>query len=172
VVTTAFARRILPSVIHPAVQAPPQSAPTAVRLIDRLLFWRATTAASLVLAAAIGLFAVINRSPALVSVAAIGTANAPSPIYLAELNSRSSLHITPLAVIAVPSGRDLQLWMLASNDAQPIPLGILQADGLTVKLPTRPAEGTRFLVTMEPRGGAPSGRITGQVLYGGVLATR
>ena len=169
VVTTAFARLTEPSLTEPPTQ-PRFTA--ALRLIDSLLFWRAATAASLVLAAAIALFAYINRSPSLVSVAAIGTANAPSPIYLADLDSHASLHITPLAVIAVPSGRDLQLWMLTSNDAQPIPLGILQADGLTVTLPTRPAEGTRFLVTMEPRGGAPSGRITGQVLYGGVLATR
>jgi anti-sigma-K factor RskA len=169
VVTTAFARLTEPSLTEPPTQ-PRFTA--ALRLIDSLLFWRAATAASLVLAAAIALFAYINRNPSLVSVAAIGTANAPSPIYLADLDSHASLHITPLAVIAVPSGRDLQLWMLTSNDAQPIPLGILQADGLTVTLPTRPAEGTRFLVTMEPRGGAPSGRITGQVLYGGVLATR
>jgi len=169
VVTTAFARLTEPSPAQPTARS---RLVTALRLMDSLMFWRAATAASLVLAAVIALFAVLNRSPALVSVAAIGTANAPSPIYLADLDTHLSLHITPLAVIAVPSGRDLQLWMLASNDAQPIPLGILQADGLTVTLPARPAEGTRFLVTMEPRGGAPSGRITGQVLYGGVLATR
>ncbi len=104
--------------------------------------------------------------------AAIGVANAPAPLFLAQADPDGSLRISPLAVIAVPNGRDLQLWMQLPKDQEPHSLGILSAAGSTVSLGGPPVEGTRLLISLEPRGGASSGRITGQVLYGGTLANR
>ena len=163
----AFARLSLPR--EPEPVAPPR---TTVRLVDRIAVWRIATGVSLALAVGFAAFAFSNRPTPTISVAAIGVANAPAPIYLAELTGNNTLRVTPLAVIAVPNGRDLVLWMLSQDSQEPISLGVLPPEGLTVKLQSRPPEGTRFIVSMEPRGGAQTGRIAGQILYGGTLATR
>lgn len=171
VTSTAFARLPRPSGWS-AAPAPTIATPAKSGLFGRVGFWRATTAASLVLATGIAVFAIVSQPPSTQAVAAIGVANAPAPIYLAEADAKGNVRMTPLAVIAVPNGRDLQLWMIPPGSDTPSSLGVIAAGGQTVSLGGPPAEGTRLVVSMEPRGGAPSGRITGQVLYGGTLANR
>jgi anti-sigma-K factor RskA len=144
----------------------------AFRRIDPLLFWRAATAVSLLLAIGVSVWAALQPGAYDRAVAAIGVVNAPAPIYLAEVDSDRHLRVTPLAIIAVPASRDLQLWLIPRNSQDAISLGVLPATGRTLTLDRDLTEGTRFIITMEPRGGSPSGRITGQVLYGGTLAKR
>lgn len=172
----AFARLALAAepvaVAAPARPVPPVAATGHDRLFERVAFWRATTAVAVIAALAFALFAVLGRPGATTGVAAIGVVNAPAPIYLAEADSKGGLRVTPLALIAVPNGRDLQLWMIPPGSDAPVSLGVLPPGGQTVTLGGVPAEGTRFIVSMEPRGGATGGKITGQVLYGGTLANR
>lgn len=147
--------------------------PAGPPLFGRLIVWQVATAASLVLAVAAGVVAFVShRAAPLVSVAAIGVVNAPAPLYLAEINSAAVLRLTALATIAVPNGRDLQLWIIPQGDQTPTSLGVLSSRGTSFTLPVVPPEGTRFVISMEPRGGTTAGRITGQVLYGGTLANR
>jgi anti-sigma-K factor RskA len=149
----------------------PAAAVPRVSLLDRLIVWR--IAAGVLLLATTGLGVALLRSgPPPLAVAAIGVANAPAPLFLAEADAGGSLRLTPLAVIAVPNGRDLQLWMQPPGGKEPVSLGLLSASGSTVSLGGPPVEGTRLLISLEPRGGAMSGHITGQVLYGGTLANR
>ena len=155
---------------------PPEAAPAAAPAASlapwhqRLLVWRAAALAMLVIA--LGLAAILVLHPRVTrSIAAIGPVSAPAPLFLAELDGSTRLTLTPLATIAVPSGRDLELWLLPQGSAdRPISLGVLPASGRTVTLSAVPAEGTQLLVSMEPRGGAPGGVLTGPVLYGGTLA--
>lgn len=167
-----FARLSLPR--EPELRpVAPLTIPAAAQpgLLGRLLVWRIATGVCLALAVGFAALAFTRTPAATLSVAAIGVANAPAPIYLAQLDAGLTLRITPLAVIAVPGGRDLQLWMLAQDSQEPIALGVLPPEGITIKLQSRPKEGTRFIVSMEPSG-SQTGRITGQILYGGTLATR
>jgi anti-sigma-K factor RskA len=152
---------------------PARLAPPPPGLAGRIGRWQLATAISLGLAASLGVLLVIPRGEAVRAIAAIGPVSAPAPLFLAECNAAGRLTITPLATIAVPSGRDLEVWILPPSspaDAKPNSLGVLPANGKTLSLGAAPAEGTQLLVTMEPRGGSPTGQITGPVLYGGVLA--
>jgi len=158
---------------------PPQAEPApryAVKSLSRLQnigIWQIATGVCLTLAVVFGGLLLVPRGASLRSVAAIGPVSAPAPLFLAESDNTGRLSVIPLATIAVPSGRDLQLWTLrpgSSTSTRPVSLGVLPAMGTTIALGAIPAEGTQLLVTMEPRGGSPSGEITGPVLYGGVLA--
>jgi anti-sigma-K factor RskA len=155
-----------------APEEEPSPSPVRASLLPRIGAWQIATAASLMIAIAAIIVAVIPRTPTPLSIAAIGVVNAPAPLYLAETDTAGKLRLTALATISVPNGRDLQLWIIPPGEQTPTSLGVLPARGTTVTLPAPPAEGTRFVISMEPRGGAPAGRITGQVLYGGTLANR
>ena len=154
----------------PAAAHPPSSRPA---ILSRPWFWQATTGLCLAAAIAATVIAAI-RSPSAspLAIAAIGVVNAPAPLYLAEIDSAGTLRMIALATIAVPNGRDLQLWIIPPGEQTPASLGVLPSRGTSFTLPAPPTEGTRFVISMEPRGGATGGRITGQVLYGGTLANR
>ena len=154
----------------PAPQAV-QSAPPPVGLLHRVAFWRATTAIAVI--AAVAVMVLSSNRPATfeVGVAPIGVVNTPAPIYLAELGA-GKLRVTPLAIVAVPATKDLQLWMFLVDSQTPISLGVLPATGGIFTLPQIPTEGARFVISLEPHGGSPAGKIAGDVLYGGTLAKR
>jgi anti-sigma-K factor RskA len=61
----------------------------------------------------------------------------------------------------------LELWALAAGAKAPAPLGVIPPAGKTV--PPGVAEGTTLLVSLEPKGGSPTGKPTGPVLYAGTL---
>jgi anti-sigma-K factor RskA len=156
------------------IAEPPIAAPAAAgrrQLTQRVGFWRATTALATLAAAVLALHA--NNQPAAFdqAVAPIGVVNSPSPIYLAELGD-GRLRVTPLAIVAVPAAKDLQLWMFLADSQTPVSLGVLPASGGIFTLPQLPDEGARFVISLEPHGGSPPGKIAGQVLYGGTLAKR
>jgi anti-sigma-K factor RskA len=154
--------------------APPPEFPPAPKprqaWHERLLVWRAATVILLILTILLAARALIPHGGTR-QVAAIGPTGAPAPLFLAETDTAGHLVITPLATIAVPNGRDLELWTVPADHATPpSPLGVLPPNGRRFDLPTLPPEGTQLLVSMEPRGGAPGGSLTGPVLYAGTLA--
>jgi anti-sigma-K factor RskA len=137
---------------------------------QRLLVWRAATVILLILTTLLAARALIPHGGTR-QVAAIGPTGAPAPLFLAETDTAGHLVITPLATIAVPNGRDLELWTVPADHATPpAPLGVLPPNGRRFDLPTLLPEGTQLLVSMEPRGGAAGGSLTGPVLYAGTLA--
>jgi anti-sigma-K factor RskA len=75
--------------------------------------------------------------------------------------------IQPSGAIAVPSDRDLELWALAKGETRPRSLGVLPASGR--RLVAALAPDTQLLVSLEPRGGSPTGQPTGPVVYGGTI---
>ncbi|MDH2325595.1 anti-sigma factor [Cereibacter sp. SYSU M97828] len=77
--------------------------------------------------------------------------------------------------IAVPDGRQMQVWTLPSQDMGPISLGLLETDRAErlspPDLPT-PAGGQLYEITLEPEGGSPTGRPTGPILAKGLAAVQ
>jgi anti-sigma-K factor RskA len=138
---------------------------------QRLILWRAATAVLLALCLLLAIRLLLPTATAVRQVAAIGPTGAPAPLFLAETSAAGVLTLTPLATIAVPNGRDLELWTVpADHSTAPVALGVLPAAGGRFALRAVPPEGTQLLVSMEPRGGEPGGVLTGQVLYAGTLA--
>ncbi|WP_296255042.1 MULTISPECIES: anti-sigma factor [unclassified Pseudomonas] len=85
------------------------------------------------------------------------------------------LKVEPLAVASVDSDRTLELWAIAA-DGVPVSLGVLPNDGKgRIELNERQRKllsgQTTMAISLEPKGGSPTGKPTGPILYKGQLAS-
>jgi len=139
-----------------------------VPLRRRLRFWQATAVGSLALAASLAAFIVL-RQPEQPRVAVLSPLAGGAPMLMATAERDGRLVVRPTSSIAVPSGRDLELWALAQGESRPRSLGVLPPSGRSLHAELSP--NTQLLVSLEPKGGSPTGQPTGPVLYGGWLTT-
>lgn len=132
----------------------------------RLRVWQASTGIALAVAASLAAFVVLRPVPA-PRVAILAPLSGGVPVLMATAEPNGALDVRPNGTIAVANDRDLELWELAPGETRPRSLGVLPATGrrLAAALP----RGTQLLVSLEPRGGSPTGQPTGPVLYGGRL---
>lgn len=132
----------------------------------RLRIWQASTGIALAIAASLAAFVILRPVPA-PRVAVLAPLSGGVPVLVATAEPNGTLSVRPNGTIAVPSDHDLELWALAAGETRPRSLGVLPAAGrqLVAALPP----GTQLLVSLEPRGGSPTGQPTGPVLYGGRL---
>jgi anti-sigma-K factor RskA len=135
-------------------------------LIRRVRFWQSCTGAALALATGLAAFIVL-RAPPPPRIAVLAPISGGVPVLLATVGPSGTLIVRPNGTIAVPSDRDLELWALAEGATQPRSLGVIPAAGR--QLVASLSAGTQLLVSLEPRGGSPTGQPTGPVLYGGRL---
>lgn len=85
------------------------------------------------------------------------------------------LKVEPVTVARVETGRSLELWAIPA-DGMPVSLGVIPDDGkgrVELSESQRKLLGsqTTMAITLEPKGGSPSGKPTGPVLYKGQLAS-
>ena len=165
--------RIETSVAPPATTqaAPPGASPVPAANdntvpLRRVRFWQAGTGLSLAIAASLALFLVLRPAEP-PRVAVLAPLQGGQAVLVATLDAGGGLTIRPNGTIAVPTDRDLELWSLPKGATRPISLGVLPAAGR--QLTARLAPDTQLLVSLEPRGGSPTGLPTGPVLYGGTL---
>jgi anti-sigma-K factor RskA len=147
-----------------ATTAPSVVVPYAFR--RRLRIWQASTGAALALAASLAAFVVL-RPPPPARVAVLAPTTGGVTVLLATAEPNGVLQIRPDGTIVVPDNHDLELWALAAGDTRPRSLGVLPASGRQLAAELTP--GTQLMVSLEPRGGSPTGKPTGPVLYGGRL---
>jgi anti-sigma-K factor RskA len=134
----------------------------------RLRVWQATTGAALAIAASLAAFIVLHTAPP-PRVAVLAPITGGAPVLVATMAENGVLSVRPDGTIAIPGDRDLELWALAEGETRPRSLGVLPAAGRQLVAALTP--GTQLLVSLEPRGGSPTGQPTGPVLYGGKLAS-
>ncbi|HKY64248.1 MAG TPA: anti-sigma factor [bacterium] len=83
---------------------------------------------------------------------------------------RKMLKVTAMDLPAMPADRDCELWMLPAGGQAPVSLGLLPMQG-TMTMPVAAgkmkilAQATGLAVSLEPKGGSPTGAPTGPVLY-------
>jgi anti-sigma-K factor RskA len=111
----------------------------------------------------------VLRSPPPLDVAVLTPRTGEGPVLLATAEPNGALSVRPNGTIAVPNDRDLELWALAAGETRPRSLGVLPAAGGRLVVASL-APGTQLMVSLEPRGGSPTGQPTGPVLYAGQLA--
>jgi len=84
------------------------------------------------------------------------------------------LQVEPLALAAIGPDRSLELWAIPA-DGKPISLGVIPAGGkgkveLSAAQKALIGQPIALAVSLEPKGGSPTGQPTGPVLYQGALA--
>ncbi len=163
-----------PARVWAAILARIRGAPAARASIwSSLGLWRALAFASLatVVALAVVLLKPLPEVPegALVVVLA-GTDAKPVLVASADRLGRT-LSVKPVARVELAADRALELWMLPDG-GNPRSLGLISATGVVrVALPGPADQALRNIpalaVSLEPRGGSPTGQPTGPVLYSG-----
>jgi anti-sigma-K factor RskA len=146
---------------------------------DRLLLarhaqrWRILALAACTALAIISGFA-LNGSPSAENgtrAVAVLQATPSAPAFLVSLDStHATLSIQTLAATA-PAEKDYELWIIAEGAPAPRSLGVLPSQGnRLVKLSSIDSSAIRnatLAVSVEPRGGSPTGAPTGPVVFTG-----
>ena len=132
--------------------------------------WRSAAAAGFLLAAGIAGLAILDRpASAPVPVAALAPPGSKAAVFVAESRPDGSLSIVPLSPVEVASGRDLELWSLRQGEKVPQALGVMQPTGTRLAAGALPPGALQLLISLEPKGGSPTGLPTGPVLWGAFL---
>jgi anti-sigma-K factor RskA len=161
----------------PAVAAP---APTVQRrgVWEALGFWRGMTALGFGLAAAIAVVAVVNRpappapapAPQIPLASAVLVPPKGEPAFVAEATPDKTIVLRPLQQLAVASGKDYELWALPDGATVPKALGVIMAAGQTVTVPPSLHGPMQLMVSLEQKGGSPTGLPQGPVLWQGHIS--
>jgi anti-sigma-K factor RskA len=147
----------------PATAAPRSGAPAND---NGLKWWRAAALAGLAVAAGLAAYIVLTP-PAQPTLAVLTPYATPTPVLLAVAGPHGSILVRPTATIKIAADRDLELWQMPAGATKPASLGVIPPDGKIV--PPGVKTGTLLLVSLEPKGGSPTGQPTGPVLYAGKL---
>lgn len=141
-----------------------------------LLLWRAVAFGSLFLAAGVLVFTLTNGTPQPVpgKLLTASLAGQGSPInLLANYDIASGqLKVAPVAA-GQPGEKSLELWLIRGSDPAEA-LGILPQTGegeltLPSEIHARLTEGAIIAVSVEPFGGSPTGKPTGNVVASGTI---
>ncbi len=162
--------RLVPPVAPPAALW--QRLQNAIGLNDNsaaLRAWKTATAASLALAAGLAAFAFVPRQAPSLTVASLAPLNAAGPGFIARVAANGTVVVHAVGAHPAPTGRDYELWALPEGATRPVPLGVIPVGGLSVAASHVTLPGGKLLVSLEPKGGSPTGLPTGPVLYGGVI---
>jgi anti-sigma-K factor RskA len=157
--------------------------PPKTGVMNNVRLWQGLSAGAVAVAAATLVFVALPKPtppppvappPVVVQaaqVAVIGDPTTKQPRFVATLDhATDQLVITPVN-LAMPTGRDAELWIIPEG-AAPISLGVIPT-GEAKRIATPPglkAEGTytaTLAVTDEPLGGSPTGAPTGSIRAAG-----
>ena len=135
----------------------------------RAAAWRWAVVGVLSLSLVVGL-SIRLLNPPLLSVAAIGQ-DAIHPLWrISRTGNSSELKIVALHDVRTNLEKAYELWALPRGGRPPVSLGLLPRDG-TVKRALTAAQragligSDRVAVSLEPKGGSPTGQPTGPVLF-------
>lgn len=98
-----------------------------------------------------------------------------APLAVVEDFGGAAARVRFVADVAVPEGRQMQVWTLPSPETGPVSLGLLEGPaGQVLRGPDlpRPAAGQLYEITLEQLGGSPTGRPTGPIVAKGFAAAQ
>ena len=151
------------------------AAPAEMRRLNRdVVFWRSATIGAVALAAGLaGLLLYAPRPPETgpAYTAAIAPSGGQGAYWLAATQPDGSIVVTALAKPDRPADKDLELWALTEGETKPVSLGVLPESG-RYRVPSNKLgrrEHLQLLVTLEQKGGSPTGQPTSAPIYGGTL---
>lgn len=135
-----------------------------------LTFWRGATGAAI--AACLVLYIALVPAPTSPSFVAILRAPQQEKAAWVAIANRGGMLIRAVASNAAPNDRSFELWVIPPG-SQPRSLGVIPADGRLElgMIPTALRDGGVLAITIEPKGGSPSGLPTGPAVFTGELVS-
>lgn len=143
----------------------------ATRWWNSLGLWRLTTGALALLVLLSWLPGVLrDQAPAGVTYTAVLQApgEAASPGWVVNINAEGTLSLVSLVEDQIPQDRSVQFWTLIDPADGPRSLGLIEpGERVTLSAEQIGAvqAGQLFELTLEPAGGSPLDRPTGEILY-------
>jgi anti-sigma-K factor RskA len=138
-----------------------------------LIYWRMAAAGAMALAASLA-FVLVTRAPPRPGQFAMVLPHRPGEGgWLVQVSGRGEIHVQANGALSRPLDKDYELWALAEGSSQPLPLGLIPVTASTVIKANRlPTKKYQLLVSLEPKGGSPTGLPTGPVMYAGDVVTQ
>ncbi len=145
-----------------------------VSLWESLSFWR--NLAFLGGALAVLLLTYVNFGPGVrptmpAQVAMISDPQSAKTAWMVSvMPDKKMLKVKAMDIPHMPADRDCELWMLPAGGQAPVSLGLLPMSG-TMMMPLKEgqvkllAQASGLAVSLEPKGGSPTGAPTGPVMY-------
>jgi len=147
------------------------------QLWNSLLVWRSMAFGSLFLAAGVLVFAITNEGALRGTsgkqlTASLSGQNSPITLLANYDVANGRLKVTPVAA-GKPEEKSLELWLIRGSDPAEA-LGVLPQGGdgeivLPPELHSKLTEGAIIAVSVEPFGGSPTGKPTGDVVASGTI---
>lgn len=138
--------------------------------------WRSATALAASLAAALAIFIAVERGlgegPGRTLVAVVNRAG-DLPALIVRVDPRAGILTVRSLATDAPADRSLELWSIAAGQT-PRSLGVVTGEATTLRVTDGAAQlqgGVILAVTLEPKGGSPTGTPSGPPVYSGKLVT-
>jgi len=139
-------------------------------LLNSLVLWRWSTAGAAAVAACLALY--IALAPPAAAPRLVAVLHAPQqqqPAWVAS-GGNGGMLLRAVAAAAAPGDRSFELWAIGPGTA-PVSLGVVPASGRLELGPRSTAihDGDQLAITIEPKGGSPTGQPTGPIVFAGTL---
>ncbi|KRB82665.1 hypothetical protein ASE00_11555 [Sphingomonas sp. Root710] len=172
----------VPEVTPPTGLWPKIEARSAPANDNRIRRWQiATAAAALVALVTSGLALrplpkpapqpIVTQQPLFQSVAALSESGGAPALLVTYDQATKTMKVTPVNVAPRP-GHSMELWVIAGK-AAPKSIGLMREDGATAldRMALDIKQQMTIAVSVEPKGGSPTGLPTGPVVYSGQMIT-
>jgi anti-sigma-K factor RskA len=133
-----------------------------------LAAWRAAALGAMALAAGLAGALILQKPAQPDQVAMLLPLRDGEGGWLLQVKPNGEIRAEAQRAVTRTAAQDFELWALPAGGTKPVPLGLLPVNGAAVlKPPALPTQKFQFLVSLEPRGGSPTGLPTGPVQFGG-----
>ena len=159
--------------IMAAIDAAPAAASAGgnvVALRRSVRRWQITTVLMGAAAAVLAAVVVLDRTaptPQSQFVAVL-TAEGAKPAFVAMVDTAKGTISVRRVASEAPPDKSYELWAIEPN-AAPKSLGLLEQASLSRALPVAPTGKATLAISLEPKGGSPTGAPTGPVVFSGAL---
>ena len=131
-----------------------------------MAYWRATALAGMAIAASLAGILLTRQPESPPALAMIMPAQPGLGGWLIAVRANGEIHATAQGALTHTLAQDFELWALPDGGTTPVPLGLLPTNAATVLKPSGlPRNKFTLLVSLEPKGGSPTGLPTGPVQF-------
>ena len=153
-----------------AAPAAPRALGSVVELRRSVRRWQVTTVLMGAAAAVLAAVVVLDRTAPVPQsqFVAVLTAEGAKPAFVATVDTLKGTIAVRRVATEAPPDKSYELWSIEPN-AAPKSLGLLEQVSLSRPLPVAPTGKATLAISLEPKGGSPTGAPTGPVVFSGAL---